>query len=248
MPWSAKAQSLLEQQYAPVAASADMGLVALRDALDQAAGRGIEVGGLLEKTRTRHQRAGRYAEAYRRYVWAVDSADDLRVAPFHVLAAEGRTFLDRAHPWHMETIATLTRGEDPILHRTAWQTVDLGDEKTCADAVRWWEDLTSRGGEGMVVKPETLVARGRRGLVQPAVKCRGKDYLRIIYGPDYDAPEHLSRLRERGLGRKRSLATREFALGAEALERFVAREPLSRVHECVFGVLALETEPVDPRL
>jgi hypothetical protein len=83
---------------------------------------------------------------------------------------------------------------------------------------------------------------------EPAVKCRGKEYLRIIYSPDYDSEENLPRLRSRSLGRKRSLALREFALGIEALERFVRREPLRRVHECVFGVLALESEPVDPRL
>src|SRR5207302_10697288 len=116
------------------------------------------------------------------------------------------------------------------------------------DAVRWWEDLTARGGEGMVVKPLDFVVRGSRGLVQPAVKCRGTEYLRIIYGPEYSVPENLDRLRSRGLGAKRSLALREFALGVEALERFVRREPLRRVHECVFGVLALESEPVDPRL
>ena len=102
--------------------------------------------------------------------------------------------------------------------------------------------------EGMVVKPVSFVAQGRRGLVQPAVKCRGREYLRIIYGPEYTAPKHLDQLRHRGLGRKRSLALREFALGVEALERFVGREPLYRVHECVFGILALESEPVDPRL
>jgi len=100
----------------------------------------------------------------------------------------------------------------------------------------------------MVVKPLDFVMRGKKGLVQPAVKVRGKEYLRIIYGPDYDAPHHLERLKQRGLGRKRSLALREFALGLEALERFVRHEPLARVHEAVFGVLALETEPVDPRL
>ena len=99
-----------------------------------------------------------------------------------------------------------------------------------------------------MVKPLEFVARGKRGLVQPAVKCRGREYLRIIYGPDYTHDEHLARLRNRGLGGKRSLALREFALGIEALERFVRREPLRRVHECVFGVLALESEPVDPRL
>ena len=109
-------------------------------------------------------------------------------------------------------------------------------------------ELTSRGGEGMVVKPADFIVRGPRGLVQPAVKCRGREYLRIIYGPEYAAPENLERLRSRGLAAKRSLALREFALGVEALERFVRREPLRRVHECAFGVLALESEPVDPRL
>jgi protein phosphatase len=108
--------------------------------------------------------------------------------------------------------------------------------------------LTGRGGEGMVVKPADWVVRGKKGLAQPAVKCRGKEYLRIIYGPDYDSAENLPRLRNRSLGRKRSMALREFALGLEALERFARREPLRRVHECVFGVLALESEPVDPRL
>lgn len=84
---------------------------------------------------------------------------------------------------------------------------------------------------------------GRRGLVQPALKVRGREYLRLIYGPEYTLPENLERF-----GHKRSLALREFALGIEALERFVRGEPLRRVHECVFAVLALESEPVDPRL
>ena len=61
-------------------------------------------------------------------------------------------------------------------------------------------------------------------------------------------PDNLARLRTRRLSAKRSLALREFALGIEALERFVRREPLYRIHECVFGILALESEPVDPRL
>lgn len=112
----------------------------------------------------------------------------------------------------------------------------------------WWEKLTAKGGEGMVVKPRDFVARGRRGIAQPAIKCRGREYLRIIYGPEYAAPDQLERLRARAVGGKRSLAAREFALGVEALERFVRGEPLARVHECVFGVLALESEPIDPRL
>jgi protein phosphatase len=125
--------------------------------------------------------------------------------------------------------------------------VDLSDPATEVDAVRWWEELTADGGEGMVVKPYAGLAR-TKGLVQPGVKCRGREYLRIIYGPDYTEPAHLERLRDRGLGRKRGLALREYALGLEALDRFVAAAPLWQVHEAVFAVLALESEPVDPRL
>ncbi len=112
----------------------------------------------------------------------------------------------------------------------------------------WWSELTANGGEGMVVKPAGNLTRGRKGLVQPGLKVRGREYLRIIYGPDYTTPANLSRLRARGLGHKRSLALREYALGLEALDRVARGEPLWRVHECVFAVLALESEPVDPRL
>jgi len=92
----------------------------------------------------------------------------------------------------------------------------------------------------------TATRSGR--LVQPGVKCRGPEYLRIIYGPEYLRPDQLRRLRSRGLGRKRSMALREYALGLESLDRFVAGDPLWRVHEAVFAVLALESEPVAPRL
>jgi protein phosphatase len=132
--------------------------------------------------------------------------------------------------------------------RTPYHVVDLDSADSEKAATTWWTDLTESGGEGAVVKPMPFIAHGRRGLLQPAIKCRGREYLRIIYGPEYTVPENLARLRERGLSGKRSLALREFALGVEGLERFVRREPLRRVHECVFGVLALESEPVDPRL
>jgi hypothetical protein len=135
-----------------------------------------------------------------------------------------------------------------VLFTTQHRIVDAADPASVETAIAWWDELTGRGGEGMVVKPLGFVARSKRGLVQPAIKCRGREYLRIIYGPEYTVPEHLTRLRQRGLSAKRSLALREFALGVEGLERFVKREPLRRVHECVFGVLALESEPVDPRL
>jgi protein phosphatase len=180
----------------------------------------------------------------------VNSTNDLRLAPFHLLASEGAVHADKDHIWHMRTLARLAETADakPVLIATPHVGVDLNDPQSCEAAIAWWTELTARGGEGMVIKPLDFVVRGRRGLIQPAVKCRGREYLRIIYGPEYTEPEHLDRLRSRGVGGKRSLALREFALGIEALERFVRREPLRRVHECVFAVLALESEPVDPRL
>jgi protein phosphatase len=248
MPWSAKAQELIQHQYASVGAAARSALPEVVIALQSAAVRGLDVSDLASRYEQRLDLAGRYEQAYRRFSWPVESVSDLRLAPFHVLATQGAVHADKDHVWHMETLAEVCRAGSDVLFPTPFRVVDVTDPASQAEAIRWWEELTGRGGEGMVVKPLTFVARGRRGLVQPAVKCRGREYLRIIYGPEYTLPENLERLRQRGLSTKRSLALREFALGIEALERFVRDEPLRRVHECVFGVLALESEPVDPRL
>lgn len=248
MPWSAKAQILLEQQYAPVGAAAQLGLKTSLGALVKAKARGVDVDMILKDTQIRFDNAEQYIDAYQQYIWPVNSLDDLRIAPFHLMASEGRTFIDKNHSWHMETLGKLAMTDDSLIMATKWRLVDLNDERARKDAILWWEEMTASGGEGMVIKPHDFVMRGSKGMIQPAVKCRGKNYLRIIYGPDYDTPQHLERLRQRGLGRKRSMALREFALGTEALERFISHEPLARVHEAVFGVLALELEPVDPRL
>lgn len=247
MPWSAKAQTLIAGQYAPTGAAARIGLGAAEATLRRALANGVAVEALTDKVTVRLQRAQAFSAVVRSYSWPVTGIDDLQIAPFHLLASEGAVHSDKPHRWHRQTLARLAEA-DRLFKATATIGIDLDNEAEVAQATAWWLDLTAAGGEGMVVKPADFLARGRRGIVQPAIKCRGREYLRIIYGPDYDAPEHLERLRERGLGAKRSLAFREFALGLEALERFVAKEPLRRVHECVFGVLALESEPVDPRL
>lgn len=248
MPWSAKARSLLLQQYAPVGAAARLALAARETVYRKAEARGIDLGGGRESAAEKLYQAENYATAYRRYCWPVDSLDDYRVAPFHLLASEGAVHMDKDHRWHMNQLARITVNDDPLLMETQYRFLDLADPAEEAAVTQWWQTLTDAGGEGMVVKPLEFITRGPGGFVQPAVKCRGREYLRIIYGLEYDAPENIERLRHRGLGRKRSLATREFALGHEALLRFVNREPLRRTHECVFGVLALESEPVDPRL
>lgn len=248
MPWSAKAQELIRHQYAAVGSAARASLGEAVAALEAAAAAGREVGELLERFRTRGALADRYVESYQRYCWPVNGIDEYRLAPFHVMASEGAVHVDKDHLWHLRTIGRLCESGDPLLFATAHRVVDLSDPASRAEGVAWWEALTAKGGEGMVVKPMDFVAKGKRGVVQPALKSRGREYLRIIYGAEYTMADHLARLRDRAVAGKRALAMREFALGVEALERFVRREPLRRVHECVFGVLALESEPIDPRL
>ncbi len=248
MPWSEKAQELLRTQYAPAGAAASAGLEAALAALAQAGERDGGSEALTDHLRQRQGCISRYVDAYRRYCWPVDDLSDLRIAPFHLLATEGRVHTDQDHLWHMETLAELCRADDELLLATRHLLVDTSDGDSEARGTRWWRELTGSGGEGMVVKPLDWLARGRKGPAQPALKCRGREYLRIIYGPEYTLPGQIERLRQRRLSTKRSLALREFALGLEALHRFVEGEPLYRVHECVFGVLALESEPVDPRL
>jgi protein phosphatase len=249
MPWSAKASGLISAQYAPVAAAASAGLAAAGEAARRAAARGVDAAALSDRLDGRLGRARKYAAAWAPYVWPVNGLDDIRVAPFHILGSEGGVHFKRPHSWHMGLAHRLAEADiTPTCMATPWRAVDLADEAACGAATNWWEALTARGGEGMVVKPDAFIARGEKGLIQPALKVRGPEYLRIIYGPEYDAPENLSRLRSRGLRRKREMALREFSLGHEALSRFAAGEPLRRVHECVFGVLAMESEPVDPRL
>ncbi len=176
------------------------------------------------------------------------SVSDLKLAPFHLLATEGSVHVNQSHAWHLQQIAQICQADPDLLLITQCRTVDLNDHASQSEGIEWWESLTATGGEGMVVKPMQFISHTSKGLIQPAVKCRGPEYLRIIYGPEYTLPENLERLRQRSLSKKRSLALQEFALGIEALERFVANAPLRQVHECVFGILALESEPVDPRL
>jgi hypothetical protein len=249
LPWSAKAQELVKSQYAAVAAAATAALPQVEAVLAEAAARDLDgADALLARTTARRQAAAHYADAYRRYCWPVHGLDDLRLAPFHLLATEGRTYFDRDHAWHMETLRTLALADPGLLRATPYRVVPLSDPAEVEAAIQWWTDLTAAGGEGMVVKPYDFVPQGKGGLLQPALKCRGREYLRIIYGPDYLLPGNLDRLRQRNVKSKRNLALREFALGVEGLERFVAGQPLRRVHQCVFGVLALESEAVDPRL
>lgn len=264
LPWSAKAEELLRTQYAAVGAAARAALPAAVDVLERSAARGLDVGALLERTRQRQVDAAAFTEAYRRYVWPTGVGegrlDGVQLAPFQLLATfplprdHGRsatsgaaTHGDRDHGWHLAVADRLVEADPQLFRTTRRHRVDAADPASCEAGTAWWTDLTAAGGEGMVVKPFAGAAlRGPKGVVQPGTKVRGAEYLRLVYGPGYAAD--LERLRQRQLGRKRSLALREHALGVESLARLADGEPLWRVHEAVFAVLALESEPVDPRL
>ncbi|MFF3560527.1 polynucleotide kinase-phosphatase [Streptomyces sp. NPDC002574] len=251
LPWSLKASGLLRKQYAAVGAASGAVFPEALAALEAAAARGTDVAGLMGRQRERAADAAAFTEAYRRYCWTTEGLDGVRLAPFQILAVQGRSLAALPHDEQLALIDRLVAGDPTgLLQETRRLLVDTGDEESVAAGTRWWLEMTEAGGEGMVVKPLRALLRTEDGnrLVQPGIKCRGREYLRIIYGPEYTRPDQLARLRSRALGHKRSLALREYALGLEALDRMAAGEPLWRVHEAVFAVLALESEPVDPRL
>ncbi|GGM10560.1 polynucleotide kinase-phosphatase [Dactylosporangium sucinum] len=242
LPWSAKATPLIREQYASVAAAAGAALPAARAALELAAGRGVAVQGLLSRFAARAADITAYADVYRRYCWPTDGLLGVRLAPFHVLASEGANHSRREHDWHLALADRLVAADPELFTATRRLVVDPSSADGVRAATEWWLDLTASGGEGMVVKP--AADAGPR--VQPAIKCRGREYLRIIYGPSYT--ERLDELRARNLGRKRSLALREHGLGLAALDLLAEGAAPWRVHQHVFAVLACESEPVDPRL
>lgn len=248
LPWTAKAEAMVRDQYAEVGAAATTSLPATIGVLETAAARGADVADLLARTRARAANAELFVDSYRRYTQPIDTTWGVQVAPFQLLASDTTTYQTQNHQWHLDLADRLVETDPELFRTTRRLVVDTADAPSRAAGVTWWEDLTAEGGEGMVVKPFDNLVRGPKGLVQPGLKVRGREYLRIIYGPDYTDPSTLARLKQRNLGPKRSMALREYALGLEALRRVAAGEPVWRIHQCVFGVLALESEPVDPRL
>ncbi|WP_407726359.1 polynucleotide kinase-phosphatase [Rhodococcoides fascians] len=245
MPWSAKAEGLIKSEYAAPAAVSRANLEAEESVLARAASRGLAVSELQERNMSRQRNLAEFTAAYRRYIWPTDGLAGVSLAPFQVLASDAGTYADRPHEWHLALADRLVATAPKLFTTTRRIEVDLSSSDSVAAGERWWEELTAQGGEGMVVKPAANMPRGK---MQPGMKVRGREYLRLIYGADYTDPNRLTALRNRNVGHKQSMALREYALGMEALDRSVRGEPLYRIHQAVFAVLALESEPVDPRL
>lgn len=249
MPWSAKAQELIKEQYASVGAAARSSLSMTVQLLEKTLKKNPEVADLYSKFTHKLEMVNDYIRSYEQYCWPITSIEDYKLAPFHILASEGRVHVEKDHGWHMDIINQLVAADSSLFKKTQYKIVHIEDLQSCEEAVEWWLQLTEhQSGEGVVIKPYDFTVVGSHGLIQPGLKCRGREYLRIIYGPEYTVQENLDRVKVRNVAKKRSLALREYALGIEALERFIKKEPLYRYHEPVFGILALESEPIDPRL
>ncbi|MDX8376740.1 MAG: polynucleotide kinase-phosphatase, partial [Mariprofundales bacterium] len=226
MPWSMKAQELIKQQYAAVGASSNIALSMASELICKAKNRGIDMGELPDSFAIKVNKTAKYTAAYRQYCWSVNDINDLKVAPFHIMATEGNSYFNKDHIWHMQEIAKICAADPDVLLATKYKLINIADKNSKDEGMQWWLDLTANGGEGLVIKPYNFIEKGKKGLIQPALKCRGAEYLRIIYGPEYDTMHNLNALRKRGLSTKRSMAIRELALGFESLKRFVNHDPL----------------------
>lgn len=102
----------------------------------------------------------------------MNSLDDLKLAPFHLLASENRVHIDKDHVWHMESLAEVCCVDPGLLRATPFKVIDVTDPASRATGLAWWEELTKQGGEGMVVKPLAFLHKGGRGLSQPAQVSR----------------------------------------------------------------------------
>lgn len=248
LPWSVKANDMIRGHYAAVGAAGKMALNVSLKELGLAQARGIDVAELSSKLSSASANMSKYISAYESFGVDEGGSHPLQIAPFQVLASQGQEHSGKSHSWHLDIADRLNQAKPDFFRKTNSVIVELNSDESVQSAIKWWLELTANGGEGMVVKPLQNLSRGKNGLLQPGLKVRGREYLRIIYGPHYTEAEELAKLRKRNTSHKRSMALREYALGIEAVTRLVIKEPLWRVHEAVFAILAMESEPVDPRL
>ncbi|MDQ0269625.1 polynucleotide kinase-phosphatase [Cytobacillus purgationiresistens] len=245
MPWNLKAKDLIKNQYEYVAHHALLDREMLQKKLSSALEYNSELQLWSKENEIKLSNARTFEQVFQKYCWEVKDTNSIQIAPFHILAHSHETLFHKSHQWHMEMNQQLASLSD-LFVKTEYKLID--NESTEEEVIRWWEEMTRDGHEGIVIKPSDYIAKNKNKLIQPAIKVRGRKYLHIIYGMDYLLPENLQRLKERNTGKKQKLALNEFSLGIEGLNRFIAGESIERVHECVLGVLAMESDRIDPRL
>lgn len=245
MPWNLKAKELISSQYAHVAENAVLDRSLLKEKLTAALPSNSDLQVWLDEYEGKLENALDFQKVFQKYCWDIDSSKPIQIAPFHVLAHSNQTFFDKPHTWHMEMNQQLA-SQSELFVKTEFKVIT--DQASEDEVIQWWQEITEDGHEGIVIKPEFYIARNNGKLLQPAIKVRGRRYLSIIYGMDYLEPKNLERLKNRNTGKKQKMALKEFALGVEGITRYVNSETIDRVHECSLAVLAMESDPVDPRL
>lgn len=190
---------------------------------------------LLAALKGEREREKALEDAWRRFFHTAHNISDIQITPLNIMASEDRVWSDVNHVLQLEIIREALSGWINLAP-CRFISARPGDKASFKQAREFLEKTLSEGGAGMFIKPKDFIsARGGR-LIQPALECLGEEASRIIYGPDSGLKDH-----KRGGSEARRRALREFALGLEGLERFVSGEPLYRVHECVFGALALKS-------
>ena len=251
MPWNLKATGLLNKQYDVTANSALLSRQTYVTVLEELQSRQGQMDMVrLEAAKEKLENAQKFKSAYEFYCWNADakSLEGVQIAPFHILAFSGESHFDKTHLWHMEQVNKLSTYSN-LLITTEYKLLSLNDEIGINETISWWEDMTKNGHEGMVVKPLQFISRNDKGdVIQPAIKVRGREYLRIIYGMDYLEPTHLEILKKRTAQNKMKNALKEFYLSMESINRFIEKESLDRIHECVLASLSYENDAMDPRL
>lgn len=241
MPWSLKSGELLSELGPGLIAAGETVLAATRHVFRESASPH-----LVDALGRRGAALAKYRDVVDQQLQEAEAAVNITFAPFHLLATEGRVHVSTSHRWHLDTVRRIARVAPQFLQPTFALATELDDVNDCARVRAWWADrLCREGAEGVVVKPWRFVSEGKRGLAQPALKCRTPEYLRVVYGLEYDSPRNRATLAARpGMARRREKhrrVVRQFAMSIEGLERFVAAQGTARTLECVCGVLALDS-------
>ncbi|WP_079526525.1 AAA family ATPase [Solibacillus isronensis] len=243
LPWNLKAQSLIDQQYETVAENALMDRYKLIEKLK--ATEHVDVTSWVEEYTDKYKNAARFDAVFRNYCWPTNELSGIQIAPFHILAHSSSANFHQSHSWHMKMNAYLAENSSLFI-ATEYRLIE--SEQDEQEVINWWKDMTENGHEGIVIKPFDFLAYHNGKLLQPAIKVRGREYLRIIYGMDYTNDVTMKKLKQRNSSRKMKNALLEFKLGMEGISRFVSLESSNRVHECALATLALESDTIDPRL
>lgn len=243
LPWNLKAQRLIDQQYETVAENALMDRHKLMEKLHIT--EHVDVTSWLEEYKHKYKNAAKFDAVFKNYCWSTNELSGIQIAPFHILAHSSSTNFHQPHSWHMQMNELLAENSSLFI-ATEYRLIE--SEQDEQEIINWWQNMTEDGHEGIVVKPIDFLAYHKGKLLQPAIKVRGREYLRIIYGMDYTNEAFMKKLKQRNPSRKMKNALLEFKLGLEGISRFVSLESSTRVHECALATLALESDPIDPRL